>query len=418
MGTYVGNNDHNNFSAYKEGIIFKTWEKWYIAGNGGNDVLYGGEKYDNIYGGTGDDTLAGYGDDDYLSGDVGNDIIYGGSGNDGLYGGEGNDYLYGMDGSDVMYGGLGNDVYEINSLADGIYEGLNEGVDTVFSFVGGYTLTANVENLYLYDNGSVEAIGNELGNVISGNSAANRLYGQAGNDALYGGLGNDVLWGDTGSDSAYGGMGNDMYDIKDVGDQIFEGLNEGTDTVYAYISHTLNANVENVYLVETIAAAVNATGNALNNVVYGNSNRNTLSGQAGDDFLSGMAENDILLGGAGEDTLSGGTGNDSLNGYGGSAGEKDKMTGELGADSFLFGSAASVFYTGEGFGSVTDFSTQQGDKIVLKGRQQQYELRQEAFRGAGGAAQDTLIYRGDDLIAVIEDTRLSFSANQASFNFV
>jgi Ca2+-binding RTX toxin-like protein len=184
MGIFVGNDSDNFFQAYKEGSIFKTWEKWTISGNGGNDVLYGGEKQDTIYGGTGNDTLAGYGDNDFISGDVGNDIMYGGSGNDTMIGGEGNDYLYGMTGNDAMYGGLGDDIYEIDSLSDGVYENAAQGTDTVYSFVTNYVLPSNVENLYLYETGAVSAYGNELNNTIRGNSAANQLYGQAGNDVM------------------------------------------------------------------------------------------------------------------------------------------------------------------------------------------------------------------------------------------
>ena len=74
----------------------------------------------------------------------------------------------------------------------------------------------------------------------------------------------------------------------------------------------LSAYVENLTL--TGAAAINGTGNALNNVINGNAANNTLSGLAGNDVLNGNAGNDLLLGGDGNDVLNGGTGNDNMQG--------------------------------------------------------------------------------------------------------
>ena len=64
--------------------------------------------------------------------------------------------------------------------------------------------------------------------------------------------------------------------------------------------------MENLTL--TGSAAINGTGNALNN---------TLTGNNGANVLSGLAGLDTLVGGTGNDQLSGGAGNDSLGGGGG-----------------------------------------------------------------------------------------------------
>ena len=70
-----------------------------------------------------------------------------------------------------------------------------------------------------------------------------------------------------------GGPGNDTYLVDNTGDVVTENSNEGTDTVQSSITYTLGANVENLTLTGT--AAINGTGNALDNVLFGNSGTTT-----------------------------------------------------------------------------------------------------------------------------------------------
>lgn len=79
----------------------------------------------------------------------------------------------------------------------------------------------------------------------------------------------------------------------------------------------------------TGGAAINGTGDNLNNVINGNAAKNTLDGGAG---------NDILIGGAGDDTLIGGVGNDTLNGGAGN----DILQGGAGNDTYQFGRTDGV----------------------------------------------------------------------------
>ena len=67
----------------------------------------------------------------------------------------------------------------------------------------------------------------------------------------------------------------------------------GRDTINASVSYTLSANVENLTLTGT--AAINGTGNALDNVITGNAGNNTLNGGSGTDTLIGGAGNDLYL---------------------------------------------------------------------------------------------------------------------------
>jgi VCBS repeat-containing protein len=224
-----------------------------------------------------------------LAGQGGNDTVMGGSGNDTLDGGAGNDSLDGGAGSDRMTGGAGNDHYVVDAALDQVVEGANAGTDSVGSSVT-HTLAANVENLILTGSALIDATGNSGNNFLTGNSGDNILSGLDGDDTLDGGAGDDTLDGGAGADSLQGGFGNDLY-ILDETDLVFEATGAGRDSVVSTVTHALATNIENLSLTGT--AAVNGTGNALDNILTGNS------------------ANNVLAGGEGNDTLIGGNGTDS-----------------------------------------------------------------------------------------------------------
>jgi len=151
----------------------------------------------------------------------------------------------------------------------------------------------------------INGTGNASDNTLIGNRGDNLLQGLAGNDLLQGDGGNDTLDGGTGNDTLVGGSGNDTYIVDNVSDVISETSTLATeiDTVQASVSYTLGANVENLTL--TGSAAINATGNALNNVLTGNAAANILNGGAGNDSLNGGLGNDIYLFGlsSGQDVI-------------------------------------------------------------------------------------------------------------------
>jgi Ca2+-binding RTX toxin-like protein len=335
---------------------YSNWQQANLQfGGSGNDTL------------TGTDLRTGVGGalDDILAGGAGDDALSGGAGRDALFGGAGNDTLQGGAGADAMSGGAGNDSYLVDDVGDSVVEQVGEGTDSVQSSVS-FVLGANVESLTLTGSANVNATGNALDNVLVGNAGNNILDGGAGNDALT------------------GGAGNDTYVVGSAGDVVLELAAEGTDTVQASVAFTLSANVENLTL--TGSANVNATGNALDNILTGNSGVNVLTGGAGNDTYgvdnsadsvvettgagtdlvlssasyvlsanlenltltgsadlnaTGNTQNNTLIGNAGNNTLDGGAGNDT-------------MTGGAGNDTYGVDSASDVVteLSGEGADTV------------------------------------------------------------------
>jgi Ca2+-binding RTX toxin-like protein len=125
-----------------------------------------------------------------------------------------------------MYGETGDDTYVVDNIGDVVTENVNEGMDTVLSSIG-YALGANLENLTLTGNATINGTGNDLNNTLIGNSAANVLTAGLGNDVLMGGKGNDVL---------QGGGGNDLYVFNrgDGADQIRDTQTVQVPYTYSY----------------------------------------------------------------------------------------------------------------------------------------------------------------------------------------
>ena len=274
-----------------------------------------------------------------ITGTAGNDSLIGTAVVEKLIGLGGNDTLNGGAGADIMLGGTGDDTYVVDNTGDVVVENANEGTDTVQSSIT-YTLGADLENLTLTGTSASNGTGNALNNILTGNSAANVLTGGAGDDTYVvstgdtvietanqgidtvqssityslaaltnienltltgttaiNGTGNaldNILDGslNTAVNALSGGTGNDTY-ILGTGDTVTEAANAGTDTVITSATYTLATNVENLTL--TGAAAINGTGNSLNNVLTGNSAANTLSGGTGADTLIGGAGNDTYV---------------------------------------------------------------------------------------------------------------------------
>ncbi len=270
-----------------------------------------------------------------------NEIVTGTSGDDVLTGGSIGDTINGLDGDDVINSGTGDD-------------------------------------------------------SVHGGNGDDLINGGAGNDTLYGDAGDDSLNGSSGNDTMIGGTGNDTYTVDSVSDVVTENADEGIDTVNSSVTRTLAANVENLNL--TGAAAINGTGNELDNAIFGNSAANVLSGAAGDDVIKAGAGADTVDGGAGDDNLDGGADIDTVTYASATAG----VTVSLALTGFQDTLGAGVDklkgfenLTGSGF---NDTLTGDGGDNVLTGGNGNDTLQ-------GGAGNDTLAGgAGNDIVSYASAT--------------
>ncbi len=356
------------------------WGNDLLRGGAGNDTLGGGDGDDILDGGLGADAMAGgVGNDQYLidnqgdmvaeglaqgtdtawvgasgwivganieivrlygagtqlTGSAGNEIfvanagaasaIAAGAGDDTLWGnalahtldgGAGDDVIRGQDGASVMTGGLGNDQFVIGNLGAAVVEAANEGIDTAWVAVTGWTNALNVEIARLAAPGAVLLFGSEgnedlvanqaEGSRIDGNGGNDTLWGSAFADTLNGGAGDDIMRGQGGADVMAGGTGNDQYVVFDSGATVTENADSGYDIVYfaGAGSFTIGENVEEGRL---FGPATGLVAGAANNLLAGNNAglASTLDGGAGDDVIFGTAAADFFIGGFGDDTIYG-----------------------------------------------------------------------------------------------------------------
>jgi serralysin len=237
-----------------------------------------------------------------LTGSRFGDTITGDTGNNTIKGGDGGDRIFYTGGLDDLNGEGGVDTIDFSRFGSAVSATL---VTTALLAEAGTSDTTSIT-------GTLRPIA-ELRNFEN-------IVGTAFADVLNGSSGVNMLDGGGGADRMAGGSGDDIYIVDNAGDRVDEsnGGAADEDTVLASVTFSLIniaqtlGKVENVTLTGT--ANINATGNALSNVLVGNSGRNTLSGGGDNDDLNGGGGNDQLLGGSGNDTyrFSGSFGSDTI----------------------------------------------------------------------------------------------------------
>ncbi len=241
---------------------------------GGDTVINSGALLGNVYMGSGDDyfdSQAGIVDSE-VSGQAGDDILIGSAFDDVLNGGAG---------ADEMHGGAGSDTISYNG-GNGVYFDLQNGALNTGDAAG--DIWTSMENI----------TGSSFVDQIFGDAIGNRIDGRGGDDRLDGRGGNDVLDGGFGADRMTGGAGNDIFYVDNIADVVIEAFNQGNDEVRSTISYSLqNQYVEKLTLLGS--AAINATGNAYDNIIVGNDAANVLEGRLGKDILTGKSGADQFV---------------------------------------------------------------------------------------------------------------------------
>lgn len=280
----------------------------------------------------------------------GNDAFFCGSGDDTLYGGAGDDFLDGTLGNDFMRGGVGADTFSVGVTFNAIFPP-DDPSDVDISSVDtiAYFSRSQGDKIFVY--GSLNDYSLDQTQNIAGIAVLDTaIYYQ-----------NNLI-----------GIVQDTTQVSLLEDFIF--AQRGT-------------NGDDVLIGE--AGADSFYGMGGNDTIYGGAGNDFID--AGDFFNNGFSGDDVLYGEDGNDRLLGGSGNDTL-------------IGDLGADTFDF-----RYRYDFSVDTITDFSHDQGDQIVVPGSLSNYSLDQTQ-NVYGGSALDTAIYYTNpataltSLLAIVQDT--------------
>ncbi|MCT7996511.1 calcium-binding protein [Laspinema olomoucense] len=351
----------------------------YLAGDKGNDVIFGIGDRDSLIGGEGNDslfmlsanapgeldleaegvntvegarrTLAGFPRNNWLNGGTGNDYIYSYGGDRGrqtMIGGEGDDSLFNRGSQVLVFGNTGVDYLETTGFSRStLYGGQdNDTVVSGFSLVEGSTPTAGGGTHLLYgDKGNDTMLSVSVRDtLIGGNIEDNDTI--AGNNL-------DLLSLGGASSMGFGNQGNDSL----VGGADFVTLYGGQD------NDSIVASKSNSYLAGDKGNDTLILDGGTNNTLIGGEGNDSLYARdgGGKNMLIAVAGDNVLVAGSADDTLMGGTGNDFLVGSDDAVGDTlradgpgldtlegfqgaDSLIGTAGAaDAFLFSSVADAY---------------------------------------------------------------------------
>ena len=201
-----------------------------------------------------------------------------------LTGTTGPDTMDGLGSANILVGLAGDDIYYLDDDEDQVVEATGEGFDAVFTS-DHYALAAGAEVEWL----STAFTAGTAALNLTGNGIANYLIGNAGTNTLDGGAGVDVMVG-------FGG--DDVFVADAAGDLVYENAGEGFDAVLTSVSYMLGTgqSVEWLSTLQTSGtAALNLTGNALDQTLLGNNGANVLDGGGGADAMTGFNGDDVYL---------------------------------------------------------------------------------------------------------------------------
>jgi Ca2+-binding RTX toxin-like protein len=221
-----------------------------------------------------------------------------------------------------------------------------------FSTSGGAITGGTVTQFIIYDRDII--VLNVTGLNLSASTVFNAIRSSTGTpvaDLIMGG--NDTISGSQWADPISGGPGADTVIAYDGADTVAGGA--GDDDINGNVGEDIVAGEAGADTVRGGKDNDTISGGAGNDPhVNGNIGDDVVMGDDGDDTVYGGQDQDWVQGGAGDDMVSGDLGADTVDGGRG----EDILVGGTGADRF-------VFHTGDGVDGILDFSSAQGDRIVL-----------------------------------------------------
>jgi alkaline phosphatase len=215
--------------------------------------------------------------------------------------------------------------------------------------------------------------------VINGEPGDNIIYSGTDSDTIYGGDGVNYIYANNGNNVIYVGDGDDLL-YAGIGDDLFY-ANGGDNTIYA---------------------------SAGNDKIYGGDGDDQVYAGAGNDLVVANSGNNFVLAGSGDDTVFTAIGDDEVNlGEGNDvlhAGEGNNIiTSGLGNDMvYVWGEGQNQFILDAGEGSATIYGFGADDVIGLGSGLKAGDVLTATISG-----NDTLISKGDDLLATLTWTQLT-----------
>lgn len=275
-----------------------------VIGSRHDDVLVGGEEWDELRGAGGDDTIAGGLGADMLTGDG---VRSGSPGGDTVRGGSGRDYLIGNDGADRLFGGRSRDLVFGGDGSDHLNGGRGDR-DTVTFFEeasradGGVTVNLDTRSARGQGRDTLERLevveGTWFDDIFIGDAADNTFQPLQGDDQVRAGSGDDLIdeyaprdVPPSGNDSYRGGPGIDTISWRRQSDPITVDLSEGT------ASGSGSDTLDGIEIVIGGYDEDRLIGDDGDNRLFGVSSEDVLDGRGGIDYLDGGSDIDICLNG-------------------------------------------------------------------------------------------------------------------------
>ena len=379
-----------------------------IETHAGQDTVFGGVDTDNVVAGTEDDVVFGdnghvrvhgsvtlyesvattddaWGGADVLAGDAGNDVIFGGQEADNITGAAGDDWVFGDHGR-VVLRPASTDATESNvelestSTSSGAYGGADlidthAGADYVFGGQGADEITtADGADVVFGDHGAINltvagAVYESTATEVAENGGADTIDTGADDDYVFGGQVGDIVHTHGGEDTVFGDFGRitvaaaglpivEVSISAEHGGRDVVTTGDGEDHVFG------GADADSVHSGEE-ADVVFGDHGTWYSVAKGDVVLESLFTEAefngGNDDIVAASGNDIVLGGQGDDNITGNAGDDWLLGDQGrvvlrkeqtitstaeTSGGDDTISGDEGADYIMGGVGADTLFGG------------------------------------------------------------------------